>query len=142
MKRTRTMNEMIFKEIAIDTIMSQPPEPHYPSWYAELIRNLSPVEPNLDEWCTGCKEYDSEHHCCPRFNRVIREAVEELTEKKRNKFIVYLKNGEFYTYSVHDYEWFIAPELHCMYVVDNKEQKKWLIVNIDDFSRVEVVEDE
>ena len=72
------MNEMIFKELAIDTIMSQPTDPHYPSWYAELIRNMSPVEPNLDEWCTGCKEYDSEHHCCPRFNRVIRETLEEV----------------------------------------------------------------
>ena len=28
-----------------------------------------------DEWCTGCKEYDTEKKCCPRFNRVIREAL-------------------------------------------------------------------
>lgn len=76
----RTMSEMIYKELAIDTIMSQPPEPHYPAWYAELIRNLSPVEPNLDEWCTDCKEYDSEHHCCPRFNRVIRETLKERSK--------------------------------------------------------------
>ena len=31
-----------------------------------------------NEWCTGCKEYDHEKHCCPRFNNVIRETVEEL----------------------------------------------------------------
>lgn len=28
-----------------------------------------------DEWCTGCKEYDTEKKCCPRFNKVIREAL-------------------------------------------------------------------
>lgn len=29
-----------------------------------------------DEWCTDCKEYDTEKKCCPRFNRVIRGAME------------------------------------------------------------------
>lgn len=33
-----------------------------------------------DEWCTDCKEYDSEHHCCSRFNRVIRNTIDELKE--------------------------------------------------------------
>ena len=28
-----------------------------------------------DEWCTDCKEYDTEKKCCPRFNRVIRGAL-------------------------------------------------------------------
>lgn len=28
-----------------------------------------------DEWCTDCKEYDTEKKCCPRFNKVIRGAV-------------------------------------------------------------------
>ena len=28
-----------------------------------------------DEWCTDCKEYDTEKKCCPRFNRVIRGAM-------------------------------------------------------------------
>ena len=29
----------------------------------------------FDEWCDDCKEYDTEKKCCPRFNRVIREAL-------------------------------------------------------------------
>lgn len=45
-----------------------------------------------DEWCTDCKEYDHEKHCCPRFNRVIHEAVEEIKEahqaKSRNMRVV------------------------------------------------------
>lgn len=31
-----------------------------------------------DEWCTDCKEYDTEKKCCPRFNRVIREAMKRV----------------------------------------------------------------
>ena len=31
-----------------------------------------------DEWCTDCKEYDNERHCCPRWNRVIRETMDEI----------------------------------------------------------------
>ena len=44
------------------------------------------IEPeyNMDEWCTDCKEYDHERHCCPRFNRVIRETVDEV---KSNQWI-------------------------------------------------------
>lgn len=30
------------------------------------------------EWCTDCKEYDQEKHCCHRFTKVIRQAVEEM----------------------------------------------------------------
>ena len=30
------------------------------------------------EWCTDCKEYDQEKHCCHRFTKVIRQAVAEM----------------------------------------------------------------
>lgn len=30
-----------------------------------------------NEWCHDCKEYDKEQHCCHRFTKVIRQAVEE-----------------------------------------------------------------
>ena len=30
-------NDPISRQMAIDTIMGQPPEPHYPSWYAAHI---------------------------------------------------------------------------------------------------------
>ena len=51
-----------------------------------LIRRLEDIppaqsEPHYDEWCTDCKEYDQERHCCPRWNRVIRTTLEDL--KKR-----------------------------------------------------------
>lgn len=44
------------------------------------IEALPPAQPEykLDEWCENCKEYNQERHCCPRFNRVIRETVDEM----------------------------------------------------------------
>lgn len=51
----------------------------------ELItrfQRLPSAHPELDEWCTECKEYDHEKHNCPRYNRVIREAVEEIQENQ------------------------------------------------------------
>jgi len=42
------------------------------------LRKLPSVQPQrTDEWCTDCAEYDSEKHCCPRFNRVIRQTLSE-----------------------------------------------------------------
>ena len=45
--------------------------------YSAKIMQLPPTqpEPHYDEWCTDCKEYDTERHCCPRWNRVIRQTV-------------------------------------------------------------------
>lgn len=55
-----------------------------------LLNDLPPAEPepNYDEWCTDCKEYDQERHCCPRWNRVIREALKDAQpERKTGKWI-------------------------------------------------------
>ena len=38
------MNEYILKQDAIDTIMGQPPDAHYPSWYASQIEELPPAD--------------------------------------------------------------------------------------------------
>ena len=42
---------------------------------------------NPDEWCHDCKEYDHDKHCCPRFNRVIRNTVEEIKQAKTGHWI-------------------------------------------------------
>jgi hypothetical protein len=44
---------------------------------------------NPDEWCHNCKEYDQEKHCCPRYNKIIRNAVEEMKEPKTGHWISY-----------------------------------------------------
>lgn len=46
--------------------------------YEALIDRLTAQpEPHYDEWCTDCKEYDKERHCCPRWNKVIRQTLQD-----------------------------------------------------------------
>ena len=45
------------------------------------ITQLPTADPGLDEWCTDCKEYDQERHCCPRWNRVIRETLKDARKE-------------------------------------------------------------
>ena len=47
----------------------------------EYLQNMPSAEPDLDEWCTDCSEYDHEKHCCPRFNRVIKSALNDAEPK-------------------------------------------------------------
>lgn len=42
------------------------------------IAALEQQEKAFDEWCHDCKEYDKERHCCPRFSKVIRGALDEV----------------------------------------------------------------
>lgn len=56
----------------------------------ERLKDLPSAQPEQDEWCTDCKEYDSEKHCCHRFGKVIRKTVEEL--KADNPEIIFCKN--------------------------------------------------
>ena len=39
------MDVLISRQAAIDAIMGQPPEPHYPSWYAAQIAELPSAQP-------------------------------------------------------------------------------------------------
>lgn len=51
------MDDLISRQAAIHAILGQPPEPHYPSWYAEQIKELPSVdnEVNLSEKPTSLK---------------------------------------------------------------------------------------
>ena len=50
---------------------------------AEEIKDLPSAQPKqtnscyTNSWCIGCKEYDHERKCCPRYNRVIRQTLDE-----------------------------------------------------------------
>jgi hypothetical protein len=33
------------------------------------------------KWCTDCKEYDQEKHCCHRWSKVIRDTVAEIRQE-------------------------------------------------------------
>ena len=62
-------------------------------------------EPEEFEWCTDCKEYDQEKHCCHRWTKVIRQTVEEVKRQYalEHPEIVHC-NECFYAESVDDKE--------------------------------------
>ena len=37
-------------------------------------------EPQTFRWCTDCREYDQEKHCCHRWSKVIRNTAEEMKQ--------------------------------------------------------------
>lgn len=65
--------------------------------FQDIRNNVPAAHPELDEWCDGCKEYDTEKHCCPRFNRVIRSALDDSTliQKQDAIDIVNFECGEW-----------------------------------------------
>ena len=42
------------------------------------IRFMPSARSETFEWCTNCKEYDQEAHCCHRWSKMIRKTVEEM----------------------------------------------------------------
>ncbi len=45
---------------------------------------------NPDEWCHDCSEYNHDKHCCPRYNGVIRKAVEEMKQESKTGYWILL----------------------------------------------------
>ena len=54
--------DTISRQAAINKILGQPPELHYPSWYAEQIKELPSAEPQII-YCKDCKHRDK-YGCC------------------------------------------------------------------------------
>lgn len=52
------MAKYITKEAALNTIFSEPPEAHYPSWYAERIKALPVADVASITRCKDCAHYD------------------------------------------------------------------------------------
>jgi len=71
------MTDYISREAAIAEIMGQPPDAHYPSWYAEQLKKIpaADVRPvvhghwedrgSLSARCSecGCKSLRASHYC-------------------------------------------------------------------------------
>jgi len=67
----------------LDTVLHPIISPEHWNIYSELhdmISTLPSAQPEEFEWCTDCKEYDQERHCCPRWTKVIRNTVAELKQ--------------------------------------------------------------
>ena len=44
----------------------------------KILHDLPSAQPESFEWCTDCKEYDQEAHCCHRWSKMIRKTVDEM----------------------------------------------------------------
>lgn len=67
-------------------------------WHVKKVDELA--RRSEDEWCTDCPAYDHEEHNCPRYNRVIRETVEEIRnmekpERKKGTWLQIIETNEF-----------------------------------------------
>ena len=51
--------DAISRKAAIETILGQPTEAHYPEWYASQIKELPPAQPD----CTDCKKHGGDWEC-------------------------------------------------------------------------------
>lgn len=76
------MDDNISRRAVIDVIEDFP---HGDVWNVESmeemidrIKQLPSAEEESFEWCTDCKEYDQESHCCHRYSKMIRKTVEEM----------------------------------------------------------------
>ena len=50
--------EYIEREAAIEAIMSDPPDAHYPSWYIDRIKTLSAADVVKGVRCCDCEFHD------------------------------------------------------------------------------------
>lgn len=78
------VGDTVSRQAVIDAIVTwtveDRPDVEMPTDLIDRIRNLASAQPDLDEWCYDCSEYDSERHCCPRWNRVIRDALKDMKD--------------------------------------------------------------
>jgi len=90
------MDELISRQAAIDALDGEIEVTgkanakavlKYTQMVSDRLKALPSAQTDLDEWCTDCKEYDQERHCCPRWNRVIRKTAEELRQNAEPRWI-------------------------------------------------------
>ena len=87
-ERTETHEcDYISRQDAIDAhyeYCNKHPDAGFPVWSLKILKNLPSAQPEqtnswyINSWCIDCKEYDKEKHSCPRFNRVIKQTLDEV----------------------------------------------------------------
>ena len=83
-EKTNWLNELLEYEENNDIgNLTRAERREFQQWISEALEQ----EPQTFEWCHDCSEYDQDKHCCPRFNRVIRNAVEEIKQPKTGHWI-------------------------------------------------------
>ena len=101
-------------EIAYESIDSSDAEEYFAKYGTgilavrkEDIDEMPSAESKSFEWCTDCKEYDQESHCCHRFTKVIRNAAAEMQ-------IVRCAECEWFQFlQPHGYSPYFTAKFHC-----------------------------
>ena len=80
------MTDLIDRQAAIDAhyeYCNKHPDASFPVWSLKILEDLPSAQPEqtnswyINSWCIDCKEYDKEKHYCPRFNRVIKQTLDD-----------------------------------------------------------------
>jgi len=54
--------------------------------FQQWISKALDQEPQTFKWCTDCREYDQEKHCCHRYSKVIRDTVAEIEQEPKSEW--------------------------------------------------------
>lgn len=73
---------MKISELITDKYKLRIPPTVYYDLLADVQKAEKEQEPQTFKWCTGCREYDQEKHCCHRWSKVIRDTVEEMKQEQ------------------------------------------------------------
>ena len=104
------MKDTIYRQDAIDAIMSEPPDAHYPSWYADILKELPSAQP---ESCGDVisKEYLKEHiEACwingrPRYAPELNELLSWIDDAPSAQTeIIYCEDCKHWTNNIGDSE--------------------------------------
>ena len=106
------MSDLIERQAAIDALKTDASFVMFDdhgNYTADGLRILEvltalPSAQHYDEWCTDCKEYDHERHCCPRWNKVIREALKDAQPE-----VIRCKDCKYHTHMWYCEAWNNSP---------------------------------
>ena len=79
-----TMMARLIENEVINKLPSAQPDTYWKEQCQSYERTINKLRESLSaksesfEWCTDCKEYDQEKHCCPRWNKVIKKTIDEM----------------------------------------------------------------
>ena len=70
-----------------------------PTVYYELLADIrNEQEPQTFKWCTDCREYDQEKHCCHKWSKVIRDTVKEMKQEYIERAVLDKIKGQMKDY--------------------------------------------
>lgn len=88
-----------------------------------LIEILPSAQPeHTNSWCIDCKEYDTENKCCPRYNRVIKQTLDEIYSHAETE-----AEARFHAEIVRckDCMYWVAHDKRCVYLNHGFAPNMW-----------------